>query len=634
MVRGNVLRLYETQAVFESLDTGSCLIASQIKEGCSHDLKLCDRLQLPDLGGPSQVMPIEAIFGFYELLSGSYVALVVESEPFVSASNIYMRRAKKFLVVPLFRNGRSLSESKQLDEDKYLQLFHMAFSEHNFFFSDKYDVTLSQQSYSKLTPKQLNEKLWTRADHRFFWNREVVSDLIACEADEWIVPFMSAYVEVRPDCEIEGHKFTLLFISRRSRYRQGCRFTRRGIDENGHAANFVETEQILLHNNGMISSYVQIRGSIPVQWSSTVHMRYDPAVIISDDIIKTTKWSESHANDICNIYSDNVGCSGIVYINLVDNKKDQGRLGVAFKQTIDEVKKKITVYSLEYVWFDFHHECRQKGKWNNLSKLVFQVDNSFRDQNFFCKNSHGTVISWQKGVLRTNCMDNLDRTNVVQSLFARRSLIMQLNLAVEKDINSNNKFEKLLENQNVLDTPWRNFENIYKSVWANNADAISLLYAGTGALKVDFTKTGKRTYKGMFNDGINSCKRYYINNFTDGVKQDTIDLMLGNYCPDPSLPSPFTIRPGQETLSNTIYKIFVLMVIIFSILLLIIPDSFHIQNENVIINQLRSNVYISFCITSLIVMYICFKVIKKGSKIGARLVVHPSLIHESFIQKK
>jgi len=38
---------------------------------------------------------------------------------------------------------------------------------------------------------------------------------------EWIVPFMSAYVDVRTECQVEDAKFTMLFVSRRSKYRQG-----------------------------------------------------------------------------------------------------------------------------------------------------------------------------------------------------------------------------------------------------------------------------------------------------------------------------------------------------------------------------------------------------------------------------
>jgi hypothetical protein len=53
---------------------------------------------------------------------------------------------------------------------------------------------------------------------------------------------------------------------------------------------------------------------------------------------------------------------------------------------------------------------------------------------------------------------------------------------------------------------------------------MSLLYAGTPALKTDFTRTGKRTIWGELNDGKVSITRYYINNFTDGYNHDCIDL--------------------------------------------------------------------------------------------------------------
>jgi hypothetical protein len=54
---------------------------------------------------------------------------------------------------------------------------------------------------------------------------------------------------------------------------------------------------------------------------------------------------------------------------------------------------------------------------------------------------------------------------------------------------------------------------------------MSYTYTGTPALKTDFTRTGKRTYMGAVNDGINSVTRYYINNFTDGYYCDCYDLV-------------------------------------------------------------------------------------------------------------
>lgn len=99
-----------------------------------------------------------------------------------------------------------------------------------------FDLTLTQQQIAKLPSKQLS--LWQRANEKFFWNKTVVSDLIAAQADEWIIPFTSAHIEYHFDCSIESSgatkSFSLLFISRRSRHRQGCRFTKRGIDEQGN----------------------------------------------------------------------------------------------------------------------------------------------------------------------------------------------------------------------------------------------------------------------------------------------------------------------------------------------------------------------------------------------------------------
>ena len=67
-------------------------------------------------------------------------------------------------------------------------------------------------------------------------------------------------------------------------------------------------------------------------------------------------------------------------------------------------------------------------------------------------------------------------------------------------------------------------EEAFREGWTDNADAMSYLYTGTPALKTDFTRTGKRTYKGAMNDGINSVTRYYINNFTDGYNHDCFDV--------------------------------------------------------------------------------------------------------------
>lgn len=85
MGKGKVLKIYDNKAILENLDSGDCLLISQSKDSTARSFESFDRTHiLPFLGSTTNVITFEAIFGFYDLLSGSYIAIVVESEPYVS----------------------------------------------------------------------------------------------------------------------------------------------------------------------------------------------------------------------------------------------------------------------------------------------------------------------------------------------------------------------------------------------------------------------------------------------------------------------------------------------------------------------------------------------------------------------
>jgi synaptojanin len=67
----------------------------------------------------------------------------------------------------------------------------------------------------------------------------------------------------------------------------------------------------------------------------------------------------------------------------------------------------------------------------------------------------------------------------------------------------------------------------HSSLWADNGDSLSRIYAGTGALKSSFTRHGKMSLAGAVADVRKSVQRIYHNNFIDPAKQITIDTLLG-----------------------------------------------------------------------------------------------------------
>ncbi|KAK3077430.1 hypothetical protein LTS18_010282, partial [Coniosporium uncinatum] len=117
------------------------------------------------------------------------------------------------------------------------------------------------------------------------------------------------------------------------------------------------------------------------------------------------------------------------------------------------------------------------------------------------------VILQQEGVFRTNCLDCLDRTNLIQTIISQ--------IAVEGFLSHRGERGS------------GDFWVRHGSLWADNGDALSKIYAGTGALKSSFTRSGKMSLAGALADVRKSATRMYINNFADKGRQNTIDMLLG-----------------------------------------------------------------------------------------------------------
>jgi hypothetical protein len=69
----------------------------------------------------------------------------------------------------------------------------------------------------------------------------------------------------------------------------------------------------------------------------------------------------------------------------------------------------------------------------------------------------------------------------------------------------------------------------FKNIWADNGDVISIHYAGTGSVISTVTRTGKKDFFGMIDHASKTISRFYIGNFEDQVKQEAIDMLLGQH---------------------------------------------------------------------------------------------------------
>ena len=70
----------------------------------------------------------------------------------------------------------------------------------------------------------------------------------------WVIPVIQGYVEYAQTVFNEKN-IELILISRRRHAMAGTRYNARGLDDDGSVANFVESEQIIVYQN-LIMSYV------------------------------------------------------------------------------------------------------------------------------------------------------------------------------------------------------------------------------------------------------------------------------------------------------------------------------------------------------------------------------------------
>ncbi|XP_008425464.1 synaptojanin-1 isoform X3 [Poecilia reticulata] len=330
-------------------------------------------------------------------------------------------------------------------------------------------------------------------DNRFFWNQSLHLHLkhYGVNCDDWLLRLMCGGVEIRTI--YAGHKQAKACIfSRLSSERAGTRFNVRGTNDDGQVANFVETEQVIFLDD-KVSSFIQIRGSIPLFWEQ-------PGIQVGSHRVKLSRGFEAnapaferHFTALRRLYGKQV------IINLLGSKEGEHMLSKAFQS---HLKASEHAAAVRMVNFDYHQNVRG-GKTDKLSSVLKPLLSKFIDEcGFFYYSGEKGIVRTQGGTIRSNCLDCLDRTNSVQAFFALEMLPRQL------------------EQMGLTEKPQlvARFQEVFRTMWSANGDSVSKIYAGTGALD------GKAK-AGKLKDGARSVTRTIQNNFFDSSKQEAIDIL-------------------------------------------------------------------------------------------------------------
>ena len=521
-------------------------ISNQKNYSFNKSSKLLTEINEYDPSPEAKEFNVYSIIGLIKAINSSYIICSSEVLFIGKILEAKVFKIKKFTYIP-FQGNEIIKE-----DVTYLNMLDDFLSRNNLYFSDKLDLSISLINLNKINENKINNInnsfIFANSIIKYCWNCELARFFDIEGMNDFIFPVINGFIDIKEEKENYDEEFKFILIGRKDTRRSGVRLLIRGADKEGNIANSCENEEIVLYKPSNkeeihLASFVQIRGSIPLIWTQEPSLQLNPQIRPKNDFDANSKVFKIHLEELLDTYN------AVCCINLVDQKKDQKIIGDYYSNLVQNYKEKNKDVSnkIDFAWFDFHAECK-KLKYENIKKLfkknsvhkclnlygythliinsniLEQISNEEKIFDFLLKNEKNIIFKQvQKGTFRTNCIDSLDRSNVVQSTFARYFLfkiLFELNLSF-KQPSEDDVFQKFQGN----------FENVFKIIWADHGDGISLPYSGTGAMKSDFVRTGKRTYIGNIQDGIISLTRFYINNFRDGYYQDCNDYFLGKLNP-------------------------------------------------------------------------------------------------------
>jgi hypothetical protein len=379
--------------------------------------------------------------GLYKEDDSRYIAVIQRASAVPGVPDVY--KVTKIDIIQL----TALPESR-----RFVSLLRQGLNQCSMYFSPSRDLSLSRQR--RLAGSE------PRSD--FVWNWVPMAKL----RETWpefgpVTSVIAGFV---------GFSDPFCLISRRSRLNAGIHAWNRGADENGNAANFVETEETATIGDRVVS-FVQLRGSCPVFWTQFPVGIPSPSIRLGSREEGLRRF-ELHFDSLEKAYG-----SKILVVSLTSPGRREGAMTEMF-QDFTRARK------LEFRWVPFVSHMDTPG---GIESKVAELAESLE----WLEVDGRIIVTSQTAFVRTNCMSSLDRTGVFQ--FFLSGEVMK-------------KFATLTHGRAEL--------------WRSQANELAMAYAGAAGQKLVIPFAGRQTTWGEVCDYANRGRRFVNSLLFEGRMDD------------------------------------------------------------------------------------------------------------------
>ncbi|KAL1571080.1 SAC domain-containing protein [Candida albicans] len=503
-------------------------------------------------GGIHKVAQGYGMLGLIRFTQSYYLCLITKCSQVAILGGHFIYHIDETKLIPLGTNYKR--PEKYSDEERLLSIFKYMDLGKTFYFSYSYDITNTLQTNFVRNKKKATDlqfgvntnkvnDLFNNFEHneRFVWNNlllKLILDNPEVATYEWFQPIIHGFID-QANISVYGRKFYITIIARRSHHFAGARFLKRGVNDKGNVANEIETEQIVsdmlitsfhdpkygFYNNPRYTSFVQHRGSIPLYWTQDMNKLPKPPIQINlnDPFYQS---SALHFNDLFHRYG-----SPIIVLNLIKQKEKQPReskLNHYFMACIKYLDQFLPE-GKKIQYFSFDMSRHSKKNLDVIGPIQAIAANAMSQIGFFHNGINLSTTKLQKGIIRTNCIDCLDRTNAAQFIICKEALTHQL------------RSLKIISETQNLDYD-SDLINVVTEIFHDHGDTIAIQYGGSNLVNTMDSYRRINQWSSHTRDMLNSIKRMYSNSFMDSIRQEAINLFLGNYIYEPDKPKLWELQ--------------------------------------------------------------------------------------------
>ena len=424
-------------------------------------------------GGIHKVAQGYGMLGLIRFTQSYYLCLITKCSQVAILGGHFIYHIDETKLIPLGTNYKR--PEKYSDEERLLSIFKYMDLGKTFYFSYSYDITNTLQTNFVRNKKKATDlqfgvntnkvnDLFNNFEHneKFVWNNLLLKPILdnpEVATYEWFQPIIHGFID-QANISVYGRKFYITIIARRSHHFAGARFLKRGVNDKGNVANEIETEQIVsdmlitsfhdpkygFYNNPRYTSFVQHRGSIPLYWNDPFYQS-----------------SALHFNDLFHRYG-----LPIIVLNLIKQKEKQPRelkLNHYFMACIKYLDQFLPE-GKKIQYFSFDMSRHSKKNLDVIGPIQAIAANAMSQIGFFHNGINLSTTKLQKGIIRTNCIDCLDRTNAAQFIICKEALTHQL------------RSLKIISETQNLDYD-SDLINVVTEIFHDHGDTIAIQYGGS-----------------------------------------------------------------------------------------------------------------------------------------------------------